>query len=151
MNRSYQSGHPSGELTATPHELMHEGPPGARQRVVLFLLYPSGAEMVPLTPGTPLVVGRKPPADICLPHARLSRAHARFRLSEDRQTVMVEDLGSTNGTWLGKQRIQTAQLTFGQEVELAGGVLARPQVFDEAPANANTEPSPVDDTVVAGK
>ena len=150
MNHSYQSGHPSGDLTSTPHELMHEAVPGEGQRVVLFLLHPSGAEMVPLTPGTALVVGRKPPADVCLPHPRLSRAHARFRLSEDRQTLTVEDLGSTNGTWLGEQRIQTAQLTFGQEVRL-GGVLARLQAFADTPANANTEGLPVHDAVVAGK
>ena len=152
MNHSYQSGPPSGDLTATPPELVLEAVPGEGRRVVLFLLHPSGAEMVPLTPGTPLVVGRKPPADVCLPHPRLSRAHARFRLSEDRQTITVEDLGSTNGTWLGKQRIQTAQLTFGQEVRLGeGGVLARPQAFVDTPAYARTGGSPMHDAVVAGK
>ncbi|HEX8704594.1 MAG TPA: sigma 54-interacting transcriptional regulator [Myxococcaceae bacterium] len=106
--------------------------------------------MATLKPGTPLVVGRRPPSDICLRDAKLSREHARFRLAEDCQSITVEDLGSTNGTWLGTQRIQTVQLSFGQEVRL-GEVLARPQAFKDAPVLARTGTSPLGEAVVAGK
>jgi DNA-binding NtrC family response regulator len=122
-----------------------------KSRVVLFFLHPHGAEMVPLTPGLSLVVGRKPPCDICIGDTRLSREHARFNLSEDGQSVTVEDLGSTNGTWLGNQRVKSVQLTFGQEVRL-GGVLARPQVFKDTAAPSSTDTSsPQEVSIVAGK
>jgi DNA-binding NtrC family response regulator len=122
-----------------------------KRRLVLFFLHPNGAEMVPLTPGLPLVVGRKPPSDVRIRDAKLSREHARFHLSEDGQSVMVEDLGSTNGTWLGSQRIQTAQLTSGQEVRL-GRVLARTQAFKDTPTTSSTESSPPHEvSIVAGK
>ncbi len=152
MSQSFHSGHPPDDPMNTPAELvLDKGHGDEKKRVVLFFLHRSGAEMATLTPGTPLVVGRRPPSDVCLRDAKLSRRHARFRLAEDCQSITVEDLGSTNGTWLGTQRIQTAQLSFGQEVRLGGGVTARPQAFKDAPVLAHTVASPLDEAVVAGK
>jgi len=147
MSQSSQSDPPDGE---TPPELMLEAGPGEKKRVVLFFLHRAGAEMVTLAPGTPLVVGRKPPSDLCLRDAKLSRTHARFCLSQDSLSVLVEDLGSTNGTWLGTQRIQSTRITFGQEVRL-GGVLARLQAFKDSPALSRPGEPSHDRAVVAGK
>jgi two-component system response regulator AtoC len=147
MSQFSQSDPPDGE---TPAELPVEAGPGERMRVVLFLLHRGGAEMVTLVPGIPLVVGRKPPSDICVRDAKLSRTHARFCLSQDSRSILVEDLGSTNGTWLGTQRIQSTPITFGQEVRL-GGVLARPQVFKDSPTFSYPGEPSHDKAVVAGR
>jgi DNA-binding NtrC family response regulator len=151
MSQSSQFDPPSEDLAETPPDLTLEAGPGEeKKRVVLFFLHRGGAETVTLTPGTPLVVGRKAPSGICLRDAKLSREHARFCLSDDGQSIIVEDLESTNGTWLGTQRIQTARLTFGQEVRL-GGVVARPQAFKDTPALSHTGDLPLHEPLVAGK
>ena len=50
-------------------------------------------------------VGRAPENDLVLPHASLSRAHARFDVSESE--AWVEDLGSKNGTSVSGVPIRT--------------------------------------------
>ncbi|WP_433932832.1 sigma 54-interacting transcriptional regulator [Sorangium cellulosum] len=74
----------------------------------------------------PLVVGRAPPAALCIEDRTLSRAHASFRLSGGR--VWVEDLGSKNGTFLGGGRIERAEIALGEEVML-GSVALRVQAL----------------------
>lgn len=51
----------------------------------------------------PLVVGRSPGSDIVINAGFVSGRHARFALFSD--TLVVEDLGSTNGTLVNGQRI----------------------------------------------
>jgi len=52
----------------------------------------------------PLVVGRSPGADIVIATEYVSGRHARFSLLGD--TLVVEDLGSTNGTYVNGARIE---------------------------------------------
>lgn len=59
-----------------------------------------------LTITGPIVVGRAPGADIVIPTDYVSARHARFSLMGT--SLMVEDLGSTNGTLLNGQRIRGA-------------------------------------------
>lgn len=54
---------------------------------------------MPLEPHTPVIVGRKAPADVVIPDVSLSRLHAQFALEDGE--VVVEDCGSTNGTHIG--------------------------------------------------
>jgi len=51
----------------------------------------------------PLVVGRSPGSDIVINADYVSSRHARFALFSD--TLVVEDLGSTNGTLVDGRRI----------------------------------------------
>jgi hypothetical protein len=51
----------------------------------------------------PLVVGRSPGSDIVINAEYVSGAHARFALFSD--TLVVEDMGSTNGTLVNGTRI----------------------------------------------
>jgi ABC-type multidrug transport system ATPase subunit/pSer/pThr/pTyr-binding forkhead associated (FHA) protein len=56
-----------------------------------------------LTVGQSLVVGRAPTADVVLMTPNVSHFHARITRREE--GMVVEDLGSTNGTWINGARV----------------------------------------------
>ncbi len=66
-----------------------------------------------LTPGDH-TLGRKQETDFCVPNGTVSRKHAVIHVSEDGQTITVEDLGSHNGTMINAERIS-------EPVEIAKG------------------------------
>ena len=61
-------------------------------------------------------VGRHPNADIFLDDVTVSRRHAEFLRNGTAFTV--KDLGSLNGTYYEGERIETARLTDGAEVQV---------------------------------
>jgi pSer/pThr/pTyr-binding forkhead associated (FHA) protein len=61
-------------------------------------------------------VGRHPNADIFLDDVTVSRRHAEFLRTGTAFTV--KDLGSLNGTYFDGERIETAALTDGAEVQV---------------------------------
>jgi murein DD-endopeptidase MepM/ murein hydrolase activator NlpD len=56
-----------------------------------------------LKPGA-FSVGRVKPNDVVIHHETVSRRHARLQLDGD--TLSVEDLASTQGTWIGNRRLK---------------------------------------------
>src|SRR3954447_15325036 len=77
---------------------------------------PSAGETVPLDSG-PVLIGRGPDATIRLDDDYVSTRHARIGRTAD--TCYVEDLGSTNGTYIGSQRItQATALQTGSRVRV---------------------------------
>jgi DNA-binding winged helix-turn-helix (wHTH) protein len=52
------------------------------------------------------VIGRDPRCNIWLDADGVSRRHASLRLDSVNRRVALEDLGSTNGTFLGRSRVQ---------------------------------------------
>jgi hypothetical protein len=56
-------------------------------------------------------VGRDPQGDIVMPHSTVSFQHARLTLSDGR--VVLEDLGSRNGTFVGIDKIKRRELVEG--------------------------------------
>src|SRR5262249_52436280 len=81
-------------LGATPAEVGELPDPASQPRLVVA---GNGGQEYTLQPG-PNSVGREN-ADVLLIDPQVSRSHARVTLDE--QGITVEDLGSTNGTWLG--------------------------------------------------
>src|SRR5215467_9038845 len=69
-----------------------------------------------LEPGRSYSIGRNPESDIVVEEARVSWRHAVIRL--DGSTWLLEDLGSTNGTFVGVQRVQRVQITADTVVRL---------------------------------
>jgi len=61
-------------------------------------------------------VGRDPDSDIFLDDITVSRKHLLFRRSGD--TFQVEELGSLNGTYVNRDRIERAVLKDGDEVQI---------------------------------
>lgn len=64
-----------------------------------------------------VVVGRHTGCDVRLESARVSRRHCCIGL--DREGVLIRDLGSTNGTRINGQRIETGLLRPGNELVIA--------------------------------
>ncbi|WP_437573777.1 sigma 54-interacting transcriptional regulator [Sorangium sp. So ce887] len=92
------------------------------RRVALLVYHRDGAERVVLSPSAPVVIGRAPPSQVQIRDTSLSREHARFTLSGD--NVLIEDLRSTNGTWLGGARVARCEVKPGDEVILGKVVVA---------------------------
>ena len=60
--------------------------------------------------------GRHPDSDIFLDDVTVSRKHATFR--REGQGFVVRDVGSLNGTYVNRQRIDEAVLRTGDEVQI---------------------------------
>jgi pSer/pThr/pTyr-binding forkhead associated (FHA) protein len=60
--------------------------------------------------------GRHPDSDIFLDDVTVSRRHATFRREGER--FLVHDVGSLNGTYLNRERIDDARLSTGDEVQI---------------------------------
>jgi DNA-binding NtrC family response regulator len=92
-----------------------------RLRIAL-ISNPAGTQVKRLlSPDKPLIVGRAPAVGLRIDDPALSREHARFLLSGSR--VLVEDLGSKNGTFFAGSRVTRAELTIGDEIVLGSVAL----------------------------
>jgi Domain of unknown function (DUF4388)/Inner membrane component of T3SS, cytoplasmic domain len=99
--------------------------------------------VVVLEAGRALVLGRGPGVDLVLADDAVSRRHAR--VAADGDGVAVEDLGSTNGTYVNGARVTRARLGAGDRL-LVGGSIARVVVGESpaagaAPGERRTSPS----------
>ncbi len=87
-----------------------------------------------LDAGEEIVVGRLPECDITVSSAKASRRHAIFRLDGD--SVSVEDLGSTNGTFRNGDAVSgRVTLSPGDRIEV-GDVQVTYCLVESAPATA---------------
>ncbi len=82
--------------------------------------------LVPVSPGKTikldkpvLLIGRNPDCDVILKESRkVSRTHCLIACVEN--TIVVRDLGSTNGVWLNSQRVEReSRLKVGDELSVA--------------------------------
>ena len=68
-----------------------------------------------LLPGTLKTMGRAPRADFVVDAALVSRVHCRFVLNDTNQ-LELEDLGSTNGTFVNGKKVSKATLSDGDKL-----------------------------------
>jgi pSer/pThr/pTyr-binding forkhead associated (FHA) protein len=68
------------------------------------------------------VIGRREDCDLRIPLGEVSRKHCR--LVRDGDTLKLEDLGSSNGTFLNGQRVQEALLSPGDTIQVGPVVFA---------------------------
>jgi len=61
-------------------------------------------------------LGRHPESDIFLDDVTVSRRHAEVRREDD--AYLVVDVGSLNGTYLNRERIEQGRLTGGDELQV---------------------------------
>jgi hypothetical protein len=74
----------------------------------------AGEHFVPQ--GERTTIGRSPDCDIFLDDVTVSRQHAVLRRNGD--NFVIEDQGSLNGTFVNRSRIESAELTDGDEVQV---------------------------------
>jgi pSer/pThr/pTyr-binding forkhead associated (FHA) protein len=89
-----------------------------RQAIPKYLLRGvSGAVFGKVFPvGGPTAIGRAPECDISVQGEEISRRHALVKPTSD--GLSVEDLGSSNGTYVNGKRVQQAFLNPGDELKL---------------------------------
>ena len=68
-----------------------------------------------LLPGTLKTMGRAPRADFVVDAALVSRVHCRFTLNQTNE-LELEDLGSTNGTFVNGKKVRRTQLSDGDKL-----------------------------------
>jgi hypothetical protein len=64
----------------------------------------------------PVVIGRQQDCDISVASEEISRRHAQVKPTAD--GLLVEDLGSANGTYINGKRVQTGLMRPGEELRL---------------------------------
>lgn len=93
-----------------------------------------------------ITIGRSSDCDVCIPIDEISRRHAKLQVVPD--GVMVEDLGSANGTFVNNQRVHgSTLLKAGDELRLdtVRFLLVSPsmEVHSQATKRTTPEPAPV--------
>lgn len=97
---------------------------------------PEGEREVVLDPVQETSIGRHPACTITVSQPSVSRKHARLWFEGG--GFYVEDLGSSNGTWVNNQRVTRASLTDGDELR-CGDFAMR---YGDLPEGTREEPSP---------
>ncbi|MFO0757514.1 MAG: sigma 54-interacting transcriptional regulator [Byssovorax sp.] len=69
----------------------------------------------------PVLIGTSPECTVVVADARLSRRHCELRLTD--QGILLRDLGSKNGTFVGEVRVREALIPPGSTVSLGGSRL----------------------------
>ena len=92
------------------------------QEVFLYAEHgPGTGQLIPIGEGA-LILGRSSSCDLRLPHASISRRHARLTRRGER--LFLEDLGSQNGTFLDDERLAgPRELQVGQRIHIGPAVL----------------------------
>lgn len=78
---------------------------------------PDYALLFRLMPGSLKTMGRARRADFIVDAALVSRVHCRLTF-EGGDRLNVEDLGSTNGTWVNGRKIKRAPLAAGDRLKV---------------------------------
>jgi pSer/pThr/pTyr-binding forkhead associated (FHA) protein len=84
---------------------------------ILQSLSPDLSLLFRVMPCSTKTVGRAPRADFIVDAALVSRLHCRLTL-DDAGRLDVEDLGSTNGTWVNGRKVERAPLAAGDTIRI---------------------------------
>src|SRR5690349_24676742 len=91
-------------------------PPPTRSSDLYALRFISGKYQggeFPLPNNKEIVVGRSSELDMVLVEDMVSRRHAKLTVTGDQ--IFIQDLGSTNGTFVNGEKIKRARLTRSEE------------------------------------
>ncbi len=90
----------------------------------------------PLPANREIVVGRSSELDMVLVEDMVSRRHAKIIVSDDQ--IVIQDLGSTNGTFVNGEKIKRAKLNEGDRI-LIGTSIIKLVAADPAQAGASLQ------------
>ncbi|MBN2002137.1 MAG: FHA domain-containing protein [Anaerolineae bacterium] len=95
----------------------------SRQYLLIVVEGPNAGETYVLQHAL-CTIGRTPENAIVIDSPRISRHHAQLKPTSN--SLAIEDLNSTNGTWVNGKRLTASQiLVHGDEIELADHVTLR--------------------------
>src|SRR5919107_3327688 len=77
---------------------------------------PNAGQTIVVT-GNEFTVGRDKGCDLVIPDSKASRRHASFKALPDGRVTLI-DLGSSNGTYVNGQRIQSTVLNGSEQVQI---------------------------------
>jgi len=104
---------------ASPVPSMRPG--GGRSYVLRFISGKYQGGEFPIVNDKPIIVGRSSDLDMVLVEDMVSRKHARITMQQDQ--IWIEDLGSTNGTFVNGEKIKRARLKEGDRVLIGTSIL----------------------------
>jgi len=84
----------------------------------------------PLRPHREIIVGRSSELDMVLVEDMVSRKHAK--ITTDEKTVTIQDLGSTNGTFVNGEKIRKVELKDGDRILIGTSIVKLVFVEGEA-------------------
>jgi diguanylate cyclase (GGDEF)-like protein len=116
-------------MTLTMSEPQAPPVPLRRDRAMLVRMDEAHAGQVTTTDGPEIRIGRHPTSSLVLDDEGISRSHARVFQSAGKH--YVEDLGSSNGTYVNGLKIEMTEVTDGAMIQLGPRVLFRFSVVDE--------------------
>lgn len=85
----------------------------------------------PLRPNREIIVGRSSDLDMVLVEDMVSRKHAK--IATDEHSVSIQDLGSTNGTFVNGEKIRTVRLKEGDRILVGTSIIKLIAANSEAP------------------
>lgn len=96
------------------------GPTTMKAQLVMFK--PDGTRRdFQILPTKKYIIGRKESCDLRIPLSSVSREHAAVYFDQEDQELIIEDLGSSNGTFVNNERIESFELCPG-DVIVVGNV-----------------------------
>jgi pSer/pThr/pTyr-binding forkhead associated (FHA) protein len=112
----------AGRDTIGPASMISTAGGVGSQEIFLYAEHgPGTGQLLPVGEGA-LILGRSSSCDLRLPHASISRRHARLTRRGER--LFLEDLGSQNGTFLDDERLAGPhELLVGQRIHIGPAVL----------------------------
>src|SRR5512140_1743441 len=88
----------------------------------------------PLKPNRQIVIGRSSDLDMVLVEDMVSRKHAK--ISTVGQQIVIQDLGSTNGTFVNGEKIKKVRLKEGDRVLIGTSIMKLVAVDSAGPTEA---------------
>jgi pSer/pThr/pTyr-binding forkhead associated (FHA) protein len=107
----------TGELEADLEEEVHISPEELEGgRAVLIVKRGPNAGSKFFLDDDNVVIGRHPDSDIFLDDITVSRRHAE--ITRDGTSFSLSDVGSLNGTYVNRERVERADLEAGDEIQI---------------------------------
>ncbi len=116
------------DLTPFAKGMLHSSK-GSEEACLVVLHGPDVGNVIPLNKGD-VVIGRDHDCSAVMQGEGISRMHARVELSES-GLVTVQDLGSTNGTFIGGRKIDRETLAVGDKLLLGQNTILKFMVQDQ--------------------